>query len=225
MPIPTAHSTARRRAATQRSNTVERQLAAPGAGPTAQSGLSRGSSPPVLRTVAHGLSAMIIALTMIIGLLFIGSAPAFASTNDYPYSGQTNTSVVDPWGFTERQCTSFAAWRSHQDGHDMHSDSSTPWGNASQWDEEAGTLGVAVNSTPAVGSFAQWNAGEKGTWTSGSSTYWFTADTDGHVAYVAAVYTDGTVLLEDYNGFGGSRTYGTKQLPSSGVPRFIHFAA
>jgi surface antigen len=174
--------------------------------------------------ITRGASTMLLALAMITGLLFLGATPALAATNDYPYRSQTNTSTVDPWGFTERQCTSFAAWRSHQRGHDMHSTTATPWGNASYWDQEAVALGVAVNATPTVGSFAQWHAGEKRTWTSGSSSYWFAADTDGHVAYVAAVYTDGTVLLQDYNGFGGSRTYGTKRLPRSGVPRYIHLA-
>jgi len=46
-----------------------------------------------------------------------------------------------------------------------------------------------------VGSFAQWNAGEKGSWISGGYSWWFTAGVHGHIAYVAAVYTDGTVLL------------------------------
>jgi len=56
------------------------------------------------------------------------------------------------------------------------------------------------------------------------STYWFTASAYGHIAYVAAVYTNGTVLLQDYNGFGGDRVYGTKQLPADGVPRYLHYA-
>ena len=163
-------------------------------------------------------------LIMIVGILLLGSAPAFAAGNDYPYSTQANTSAVDPWGFTERQCVSFAAWRSHQRGRDMHSNPTTPWGNAQHWDEEARALGKAVNATPTVGSFAHWNANEKRSWTSGPYTYNFAAGPNGHVAYVAAVYPDKTVLLEDYNGFGGSRVYGTKRMPVSAVPRFIHYA-
>lgn len=169
-------------------------------------------------------TAAITTLAITVGLLLLGAGPALADGNDYPYAAQTNTSTWDPWRFTERQCTSFVAWRSHQRGYDMSDTTTTPWGDAGHWDSEAATLGVAVNSTPTVGSFAQWDAGEQRTWTSGTSTYWFTASAHGHIAYVAAVYTDGTVLLQDYNGFGGDRVYGTKRLPASGVPRYLHYA-
>lgn len=175
------------------------------------------------RTI-RGFATAATTLMMIIGLLLLGTGAAFAATDDYPYRTQTSTTVLDPWQFTERQCTSFVAWRSHQRGHDLHDNTATPWRNADHWDEEAAALGATVNTTPTVGSFAQWNAGEKGTWISNGYTWWFTAGAHGHIAYVAAVYTDGTVLLEDYNGFGGDRTYATKRLPRSGVPRFIHYA-
>jgi Surface antigen len=75
-----------------------------------------------------------------------------------------------------------------------------------------------------VGSFAQWNAYEKRTWTIPGGTRSFGAGPYGHVAYVAAVYPDGTVLLEDYNGAGGTRAYGTIRLPKTAVPRYIHYA-
>ena len=49
-----------------------------------------------------------------------------------------------------------------------------------------------------------------------------TAGDMGHIAYVASVNSDGTVTLQDYNWFGGSRTYGTDTLPATAVPRYIH---
>lgn len=172
----------------------------------------------------RSVSVAVPTLALTAALLLLGAAPALASGNDYPYADQTSTTALDPRNFTERQCTSFVAWRSHQNGADLRDTAATPWGNASHWPQEARALGDIVNSTPTVGAFAQWNAGEKASWTTGTGTYWFTAGSDGHIAYVAAVYTDGTVLLEDYNGFGGSRTYSTKQLPATGVPRYIHHA-
>lgn len=183
-----------------------------------------GARPSAVRRIARFLATFTFVLAAAIGLVLVGTGAAYAAGNDYPYATQTNTGAVDPWGFTERQCVSFAAWRAHQRGHDMHNTTATPWGNATHWDTEATALHVAVNTTPTVGAFAQWHANEKRTWTSGSATYWFAAGPTGHVAYVAAVYTDGTVLLEDYNGFGGSRVYGSKRLPRTAVPRFIHYA-
>lgn len=177
------------------------------------------------RSFGQTLRIAVTALALSIGLVVAGAYSAFAAGNDYPYATQASTTAQDPWGFTERQCVSFVAWRAHQSGHDMHNTSATPWGNAEHWDTEATALGKAVNKVAAVGAFAQWNAGERTTWTTGTSSRWFAAGSQGHVAYVAAVYTDGTILLEDYNGFGGYRVYGSARVPASAVPRFLHYVA
>lgn len=179
---------------------------------------------PIRQRPVRGLANAVATLAMTAGLVLLEAAPALASGDDYPYRAQTDTSASDAWGFTERQCVSFVAWRSHQQGHDLNNTSTTPWGNAYHWDEEAVALGNAVDSTPTVGSIAQWDAGEGRAWTSGEDTYYFAAGSYGHVAYVSAVYSDGTVLLEDYNGTGGDRVFGSQRVPSSAVPRFIHYA-
>ena len=127
-----------------------------------------------------------------------------ATTNDYPYSGQT--SGTDPWNFYKGQCTSFVAWRLN----DRRGISFTNYykgyhfGNANTWDEAARSAGITVNSTPTVGAVAQSNAG----------TY-------GHVAWVAKVNSDGTVLVEEYN-YANPDHYGTRTV-SKGSFNYIHF--
>jgi len=72
-----------------------------------------------------------------------------------------------------------------------------------------------------VGGFAQWNAHEHVDYTYQGQQFSMTAGDMGHIAYVASVNSDGTVTLQDYNWFGGSRTYGTDTLPATAVPRYI----
>lgn len=158
------------------------------------------------------LSRIGVALALAVGALLAGAVPAAASGNDYPYSAQSNPDAVDPWGFYQRQCVSFVAWRSHQRGVDLVSNGRTPWGNASHWDEQAHALRKAVDHTPSVGAIAHWNEYEDD------------AGRYGHVAYVSAVHADGSVTIEDYNGAGGSRKYGTSRVDADDVPRFIHYA-
>lgn len=101
--------------------------------------------------------------------------------DDYPQlerSAAPDTIVPDDWGYANRECTSFVAWRMARDGHPIPNG----WYNANLWGNEAGQAGFVVNSTPTVGAIAQWNAG-----------------TNGHVAYVSQVNPDGSVNTEDYN--------------------------
>jgi surface antigen len=132
--------------------------------------------------------------------------------NDYPYPGYS-MGAVDPWNYYYRNCTSFAAWRLNQDGIKFHNQfGGYHWSDASTWDEAARwvqqykpELGVRINKTPAVGAIAQWNSN--------------------HVAYVAAVTTKGTVILEDYNGGYPTNpgTYNWRERAVSEVENFIHF--
>jgi surface antigen len=136
--------------------------------------------------------------------------------DDYPYAGASPLNV-DPWNFYFRECVSFVAWRMNRDvgrtsapwwftngmggGH---------WGNAHEWDNNAGALGYAVNGTPAVGSVAQWNAGEGG------------AGGAGHVAYVVGVNGDGSVTVEEYNFrvAPNDHRYGVRY--NVHAPRYLH---
>jgi surface antigen len=139
---------------------------------------------------------------------------AVRTGNDYPYAGAT-PNASDKWGFTERQCVSFAAWRLARAGHAINN--SQGWGSAYHWDDTARSRGVRVSSTPHVGAIAQWNVGEAGkVWMDGGVGR-FTAGEYGHVGYVAAVYSDGSALIEQYN-VQGNREYSVLRMTA---PRYL----
>ena len=138
--------------------------------------------------------------------------------DDYPYrSASGNPS--DPWGFTERQCVSFVAWRLSEYGRALNN-ARDSWGSATTWDDTARRLGHSISSRPSVGSVAQWNAGESSPYyASGSATAngSFVAGGYGHVAWVRAVYADGSALVEQYN-VGGDRSYSLMRVKA---PRYL----
>ncbi|MFB9839159.1 CHAP domain-containing protein [Actinoallomurus acaciae] len=127
-------------------------------------------------------------------------------TDDYPYKSDSS-SEADPWNFYKRECVSFAAWRIRQRlGVDFtNSYLGVHWGNAINWDNAAASAGVKVDHTAKVGAIAQWNTG----------TY-------GHVAYVARVNGDGTILLEEYN-YLSAHNYDTRTVTASSVGNYLHF--
>lgn len=144
--------------------------------------------------------------------------PQPSGGDEYPYSNAT-TSSIDRWGFNERQCTSFVAWRLALHGRILDN-GAQGWGSALTWDDAARRLGVAVSTTPSVGDVAQWGAGESSAYYSpGSSSAdgRFTASGDGHVAWVRSVYADGSVLVEQYN-LGEGRSYSVMHVRA---PRFL----
>jgi surface antigen len=143
-------------------------------------------------------------------------APTTTVRDDYPYRTAT-TNDNDEWGFTKRQCVSFAAFRLAQHGNAISN--SDNWGSALSWDDAAKRLGKTVTSTPKVGAIAQWNAGESSSVysASGAKQGTFSAGGYGHVGYVAAVYSDGSVLVEQYN-LGGDRSYSSMRMTA---PRYI----
>lgn len=103
--------------------------------------------------------------------------------DDYPANLKSAgvDAVFNPWGFYNRECTSFVAWRlNHQNGYAFSNGMrGGHFGDASNWAANARSLGYAVNSTPAVGAVATRASGD-------------------HVAWVAAV-GPGTVTVEQYN--------------------------
>ncbi len=138
--------------------------------------------------------------------------------DDYPYRSATSN-ASDPWGFTERQCVSFAAWRLSQHGRALNNGKDS-WGSALSWDDTARRLGRTVGTTPTVGSVAQWNAGESSPYYGpGSATAngSFAAGGYGHVAWVKAVYADGSALVEQYN-LGSDRSYSVMRVKA---PRYL----
>ncbi|MDT7544731.1 MAG: hypothetical protein QOE99_841 [Actinomycetota bacterium] len=148
------------------------------------------------------------------------AAPASAAGDDYPYRTAT-TNAADRWGFTQRQCVSFVAWREAQAGHPV-SNVTQHWGSALNWDNAARAGGYWISSRPRVGAIAQWNAGERSSWwANGSPTAngYVQAGPYGHVAWVRSVYADGSALIEQYNMFG-NRSYSTMRVKA---PRYIYY--
>jgi surface antigen len=142
------------------------------------------------------------------------------SGDAYPYANASGTQS-DPWGFTERQCVSYVAWRLSRAGHTINN-RTQGWGNALHWDETARARGIRVTTTPSVGAVAQWNAGESSAYyASGSTTAngRFAAGSYGHVGYVTAVYRDGSVQISQYNG-SGTRSYSSMHVRA---PRYLVF--
>jgi surface antigen len=147
------------------------------------------------------------------------STTTTTTSDAYPYRTDT-TGGVDPWGFTKRQCVSYVAWRLSEVGRPI-SNAAQGWGSALDWDDTARRLGYTVTTKPRVGAVAQWNAGERTAyWSPGStsSNGTYQAGPVGHVAWVTAVYSDGSVLVAQYNGTG-DRTYSTMRVKA---PRFLY---
>lgn len=125
----------------------------------------------------------------------------------YPWAHQQDPFVEDPWGFAERQCTSYVAW--YLNSHDVPFARRTRgpagvghFGAATTWFAAARKAGFVTSSAPRVGSVAQWPAGKpRRDGTEGKrSGAPFRAGRLGHVAIVVHVYPNGLVRLAEFNG-------------------------
>ena len=151
-------------------------------------------------------------------LLTTSSLPAQATvgTNDYPayLASAAKDSLVDPWNFYNRECTSFVAWRlNHDEGIPFTNHyKGAAFGNAYQWAGAAESVGIPVNGTPTPGSVAVYPASLPG---SGGF---------GHVAYVDSVNNSaGTVTVEEYNfNVVGGYDQRIQAIDALGV-QYIHF--
>lgn len=112
----------------------------------------------------------------------------------------------DQWGFYDRECTSFTAWKMNNLGvafrDDMYNDG-RKWGNASNWYNAAINYGFKVDKTPTINSIAWWSVG--------------------HVAVVSEVRCDGSIYVEEYN-YQFAGTYNNRTIQASSVDYFIHVA-
>ena len=148
----------------------------------------------------------------------------------YPWAGERGP-AFDPWGFVARQCTSYVAWYLNAHGVPFGLRTRGPAGeglftSASDRDRAARTAGFAVRSTPAVGSIAQWDAGESSPPPPSPSS---PDDVDaaryrtvqargfGHVAVVQQVLDDGAVVISEYNGADG-----TFRVLVTRAPRYLY---
>jgi surface antigen len=154
--------------------------------------------------------------------------------DDYPAALRTATqdSIIDPWRFYNRECTSFVAWRlnvqlgatSYPGGPWKFSNFMTAqgvpgtggvqFGNAGTWDAAATKLGYRVDTIPAVGAVAQWRGGE--------SSYNWSGSALGHVGIVVAVAGDGTITMASYNAGSPRGTYNL--IANIKAPRYLHIA-
>lgn len=140
----------------------------------------------------------------------IGGRPCDAGNGDtYPskWCSIPRDAVIDNWGMYNRECVSYTAWKVYESGRFM-----PYWGgrgNANQWDDNARSAGIPVDTSPRPGDVAISNAG-----------IW------GHSMYVENVYGDGSILVSDYNQQldGAYRTYTISRatIASRGLV-FIHF--
>jgi surface antigen len=125
---------------------------------------------------------------------------AASGVDDYPsrLKNAPQDSLVDPWQFYNRECTSFVAWRLNSENQVAFNDywQGKHWGNASNWKNAALSLGIPVDNNPTRGAVAWWAAGSAGS-------------SRGHVAWVETV-GDGAITIEEYNylhrGFYDTRT-------------------
>jgi surface antigen len=130
-----------------------------------------------------------------------GPAAATPGVDDYPTKLKTakQDSLVDPWRFYNRECTSFVAWRLNNDNHVSFTNHylGPHWGDAAIWKKAALDSKVRVDGVPVVGSVAWWGKGS-----AGSSV--------GHVAWVLKVNSSASITIEEYNylrrGFYDTRT-------------------
>lgn len=157
------------------------------------------------------------------------NAPSVPGTGDWGYTtcpSDDSTCMVaketgsdgnvygeaDPWRVYIRYCTSWVAWALH----DRNSfEIPGAFGYAKDWATNAANDKYTVNTTPAVGSVAQWNAYP---WNGKS----------GHVAWVEAVNSSTSIVVEEYNftnsGGWDQRTVTTSGKDSAMWPNnFIHF--
>ena len=165
------------------------------------------------------IQRLLVGLALAMSLTTLVASPASASGDDYPYRTST-TNSLDSWGFTQRQCVSFVAWREAQAGRAMNN-AEQHWGSALNWDEAAVRLGVRIGTRPVVGAIAHWNAYERSPlWANGSATAngYIQAGAYGHVGIVKQVNSDGSAVVEQYN-LGGTRSYSVTRVKA---PRYLY---
>lgn len=146
----------------------------------------------------------------------IAAGSIAAPVDDYPYAAMTDgrpamsptTALGNPAG----QCVDFIYWRMNRDaGY-----AAAPW----QWDRHdvvSGAAGAGDAWRLASSIWPQqWGISPAATpqpgWIAAFPPYRGGAGSVGHVGYVQAVLPDGSIVLEDYNGFGGVEAYAATTL-------------
>jgi len=151
-----------------------------------------------------GLVLVLGLLAAVLPMLHPGPVAAASGVDDYPsrLKNAPQDSLVDPWQFYNRECTSFVAWRLNSENQVAFNDywQGQHWGNASNWKKAAVALGITVDNKPNRGAVAWWAAGSAGS-------------SRGHVAWVQTV-GNGAITIEEYNYLHRGR-YDTRTISSS----------
>jgi surface antigen len=127
-----------------------------------------------------------------------------STLNPYNYPWPTQDGWVgDGHGYFEGECVSFAAWAIRNDGM-AHNKSPDFLHNADLW------TGYVVDSGPRPGDVAQWDDNHNA------------AGPAGHVAYVAAVNSDGTIKIYEYN-WGTFHRLNIRTISAGAPSRYLHF--
>ena len=139
--------------------------------------------------------------------------------DDYPYKTAA-LYTASPLTYYYRECVDFVAWRLNvQSGITQAPFKFGGYGNAVAWKQNALSNGFAVDKTPKLGSVAWWAPNTTAVLTSGSV---------GHVAIVSEVKSDGSIIIEQYNGFAppNDHKYSMVTIPANQVSNleFLHIA-
>lgn len=166
----------------------------------------------------RSLRRLLVLVLAVLALTLGTGGAANAAGDDYPWRRDISGSA-DWYGFSKRQCVSFAAWRIDQRGTRISARQG--WGNAHYWDDTAYHRHIPRSTRPVVGSIAHWNAYESSPYYSPGSTYAngrMRAGALGHVAYVERVYPDGSALVSQYN-TNGVRSFSLRRVRA---PRYLY---
>ncbi|MCA9380644.1 peptidoglycan DD-metalloendopeptidase family protein [Candidatus Dojkabacteria bacterium] len=143
--------------------------------------------------------------------------------NTYP-SSLADTSSADYWNFIIKQCTSYAAWKVNELKGTTNPGQSIEYyffsnsmkgpngltgkfGNANTWDDNARYIGFTVQSFPEKNTVAVFEGSISNPVT--GSVY---TGPVGHVAFVEYVFSNGDILISEYNGWPNTHAFGTRIL-------------
>lgn len=132
-----------------------------------------------------------------------GAGTAFAQVgemvDDYPYK-HMGVGGISPLGYAYGNCTDFVAWRINRDAGVTKEPWQYTWGaltpgggDGFQWGEPQSLPGWTTTTDPVPGDIVSVPAGLSD-WGSDGNPY-------GHVAYIAQVFSDGSIVVENY-GYG-----------------------
>lgn len=115
----------------------------------------------------------------------------------YPWGGAPypcwSGGCVDPWGLYYRECVSYVAWKLDSEGYRVQHFNGA--GDAAQWPSTTASY-TSASSQPAVGNAA---------------VDPYSAPPWGHVMYVEAVNSDGSIRISEYN-FAGPGQYSERDV-------------